>query len=963
MTKETEAKYKFEYFPRVCFRYVDDIFAVFDIKAISVPSADLENNHNQKKYTINRIPGGKLEISRLLCVLLIIGTILLAILIGLLAYFLIPANCTEDKLIANNEIEDRLPRNVEPTHYRLQLVPDFYNSSISGAVTISLNALEETDTIVFHVNDIMINSNSLSVRPTTGDSTPIEIESQEYENDYKYKVVLKDNLKKDTPYQLETKFVSKFNDHLMGMYKVQYNDSFGNDKYIANTQFAPTDARRVFPCFDEPSFKSKFTISIARSYNMTSLSNMPQQSSDISTEKEATYWDHYPETPKMPTYSVAFIISNFKQRPIVKSSISIWTRDDTSVQAQTEYAANIAPRILRYFENYFNISFALPKLSLVALPELGYTAMENWGLITFREDQLLYDPNNSIKSDKRNIAAILAHEIAHQWFGNLVTPKWWNDVWLNEGFATYFQYKGANHRIFHTFSISSTVIGACLIRMMNHFLGEETFKGGIIKYLKNHENGNVEHKNLLDSLTQEAHDNGILPENETVNDIMASWIEKPGFPVVTVVANYEKNQLFLSQKRFYFTSKNEESFWWVPLSFTTNKEADFSNAKPKFWLKGEQKITEDVQLDKWYLLNINQTGYFIVNYDEKNWRALSENIMTFPPNVRAQLIGDSMDLAKANLLGYEIPLQMIAKMAIYDSDIAPVPTTVALNKLKFLDEMLSGTSAFGNFEVFHETIFKDTYQKVNFDPKLDDFIKRTILEWSCRSPISKCAQTFMGHFRNLYFRHQNVEPALRPRVYCAAVMDGERNWAFMYQRYLFSTSFAERECTCRCLGMHQRQMVTVFKTSKECGKLLKQALVFGRKSRMSERYLDKLIDDSGIPSQEANGVFASVARNPIGTPIAFDFLRNNWNDLLNRYGDGFNILAEMVRSLAYNMNTEFQLNELKRFRDNIRANASTASFALDTTIETVRGNVEWMRKNYDHVDKWLTSYKNHFSSP
>ncbi|CAH1155226.1 unnamed protein product [Phaedon cochleariae] len=963
----------------------------------SVPTTvDLENNTNQKKYTINQPNHKGLVISRPLCALMAVGALLMALLAGLVVFFLVPRYCdgqtapeaiTEPRTpknlaingVVDGEVDERLPRSLEPTLYSIRIRPDFQNSSTSGTITMALHVLEETDEIIFHVRSITISPQSVVVKSKEPNSSPIPVKGQDYLKGDRYRIKLESKMEKKKLYDLDLEFEGELNGHLQGFYKSRYHDQAGHERVIASTQFSPTDARRAFPCFDEPSFKANFAISLARPRDMTTLANMPLANSSKLGNNSDWFWDSYPPTPKISTYLVAFMVSDLKPGSSSDASIKVWSRQ--SLLSQTSYAAQLAPKILRYFESYFDIKFPLPKIDVVAVPEFGFSAMENWGLITFRESSLLFDPIESTNDDKRTIATVLSHEIARQWFGNLVTPKWWDDLWLKEGFATYMEYKGVDYaqptwriedeflpceteramaadalassrpisfevknsrQIRQTFDDISYAKGASIIRMMNHFLGEETFKKGLINFLRKFNNSNADRNDLFASLTEEAHKSEILLKNETVKDIMTTWTERAGFPVVHCMADYEKNKLHIFQRRFYLTDKEEKSTWWIPLSFTafSPNGTNFSNTKPQFWLRGEYEIEESVDLTEWYLLNIDKTGYFIVNYDEKNWLSLVDHVMDLPPSVRAQLIADSTELARANLLSYHVPLKLIAKMAVLDEGIMFVPTWVALEKLKFLSDILSATPAFGLFEEYHRAIFKTTYERVTFEDPVDDYITRrirsTVLEWSCRSPDSRCAHESRTRFRQWMITGAKIAPNLREIVYCTAIREGgEIEWDFAYRKYLEVETPSEKNMLLDALG---------------CTRL----------RWLLSRYLGKLTNDTSIRIQDADRVFESVARNKIGTNIAFDFLRKNWNELLSHYGDGFNIVAKMIKSLAAQMSTEFQLSELKRFRDNIKENISTTSSAFDNAIETVKANVEWMEKNYHQVEQWLQKYKDHF---
>ncbi|XP_050507051.1 aminopeptidase N-like isoform X3 [Diabrotica virgifera virgifera] len=985
-------------------------------------SADLENNSNQKKYTVNQNGKQGVVIPRSLCALMAIGALLLAILVGLIVFFLVPRDCHATKspqalthqppqsasvlninsrgsssnnddtkaettiapIVTKVEVEQRLPRSIEPTHYRLRILPHFQNSTSEGSVTMTLNVLEDTNEIIFNSRSILIDEHSVSIRSTKPDSSLLEIKEQLYYEKEKYKIVLKEHLRKNEEYQLDLNFNGKLSGHLQGFYRIKYYDEYHRQRLIASTQFSPVDARSAFPCFDEPSFKANFQITIGRPADMLSLSNMPlAQKTPFSTNNSELWsWDEYPETPKMSTYLVAFMVMDFIKGAGDDPRMTFWARPQ--IAGNSAYAAQIGPKILSFYENYFGIKFPLSKIDIVAVPEFGFSAMENWGLITFREDVLLYDQQSSTNEDKRTTATILAHELAHQWFGNLVTPVFWNDLWLKEGFSNFLVYSGVNYaepkwmfaeefmlsenldamsedalqtsRPISFDNIQNTVQirqlfdpityrkGAAIVNMISNFLGEETFKTGLTNFLTKYSYKNADRNDLFASLTEEAHNRQILLPNETVKIIMDTWTERAGYPVIYAYADYEQNTLSLSQKRFLYRMRDEKSSYWVPLSFTTNVKPNYTDTFPKFWLKGEYETVQNVNLAdiKWYLLNLNQTGYFIVNYDERNWMSLVEAIMEVPTSIRAQLISDSMDLARANIISYDIPLRMIAKMAIRDNNIMFVPTAIAFEKLKYLSDILSSTPAFGFFESFHQTIFKESYKKVALEDPFDDYrtrrIRTTVLNWSCRSSETRCAHLSKIQFRQWMVGAKRVEPNLQQIVYCTALREGGQiEWDFAYKKYIEITSPTEKSTLLDALGCT-------------------------RHTWLLSRYVDKILNDPSIRIQDADRVFQSVANNKFGTQIAFDFLRTNWVALLKHHGDGFNVIAKMVKALGPQMNTEFQLSELIRFRDSIHSNSSSASEAIASTIETVRGNVEWMQKNYHQVEQWLRKNKNNFDT-
>ncbi|XP_044763232.1 aminopeptidase N-like isoform X2 [Coccinella septempunctata] len=963
-------------------------------------SVELDNNFNGRKYTVNS-SNNKVVIPRSICALLTLAAILLALLSALIVFLLVP-KCGQEQSDSQSlfsdkpsavaeEIDPRLPVELEPLYYKLNLVPDFQRQTIDGTVEIRLRANEDKYEVIFNVKDLRIDSNYTELRLANSNQT-VELEDQEQIPSERFRITTKEPLKKGETYVLVLKYDTDFNSHLLGIYNSRYFDGRNKKtKSLVSTQFSPIDARRGFPCFDEPSFKSIFSISIARPTSLSTVSNMPKKGDPQPFEDRKDWvWDHYEDTPPIPTYLVAFVISDFKSATASRPSTELWATQ--SFLSQTQYAADLLPVMINYLQSYLNVSFPVKKLDLVAIPEFGFGAMENWGLITFRESMLLFDRNNTSIEDQKNIAHVLAHELAHQWFGNLVTPKWWDDLWLKEGFSTYLSYLAVakahpkwtytqeifpneltkalendaylsseavskqiknNKQIRQIFGAGSYSKGACLVRMLNNFLTEPTFLKGVKYYLDRYKFKNADHKDLLKCFDDAAAENVNPFVNFTnVGDIMENWISKPGFPVLTITTNMETKAITIRQKRFSLEGSSDDTLWWVPISIATDLDPDFRDSSPKAWLQGES-ITLPVNFANWYIVNVNQTGYYMVNYDEQIWRALIKDIMNVPPLTRAQLIGDSMELAKANLLDYDIPLRLIANMAVNDKMIMFVPTLVAFNKLEFLSDMLINTPAFGLFENYHKTIFKDTYHTVDFSNTLDDYlslrIMKTVLEWSCRSVESRCAILAHSLYRKWMQGSIVIQPNVRHIVYCTAIRQGGKaEWDFAYHEYRRTNSPTEKNVLLDALGCTKQEWLL--------SRMLK-AILEGQTS-----YLNIVLDDEtySMRIQDADRIFESIANNKAGSQLAFNFLRRNWDDLREHLGEGFDILNKLILSIPKHMNTEFQLAELQKFKEELGDRIGHAGPALDRAIEIVRTKVVWMQKNYKSLEQWLYAHQDNF---
>ena len=509
----------------------------------------------------------------------------------------------------------------------------------SGHVNIKVKTTEKADNITLHINDIVIYENLVSLTDSTNDK-PIEVLGHAYDQDREF-YIIKADIEANHEYSIEINYQANLNDDLAGFYRSSYFDSIANEtKVIATSQMEATDARRALPCFDEPQMKAKFQVNIGRSQSMTSISNMPAKASGVPMLDQADFvWDQYQESLKMSTYLLAFVVSDFDYRTGLNlgTEFRIWSRKEAI--EETKYAADIGPKILKYYETYFNIPFPLPKQDMIAIPDFSAGAMENWGLITYRETALLHNPKMDSASRRIYVSTVVAHELAHQWFGDLVTMKWWDDLWLNEGFASYVETIGAAHveptaSILERFCIDNTYDtmdldsletshpisatvkhpdeineifdrisygkGASIIRMMNHFLTEEAFLKGVTDYLNAYTYDNAEQNDLWSFLTDAAHAKGTLDKELTVKEIMDTWTLQMGYPVVNVKRDYEKNTLEISQERYLSVDPNMEVRddhvyqWWVPITFDF-AGGDFAKTNNDYWLRpGQEALTIDL---------------------------------------------------------------------------------------------------------------------------------------------------------------------------------------------------------------------------------------------------------------------------------------------------------------------------------------------------------------------------------
>ena len=395
-------------------------------------------------------------------------------------------------------------------------------------------------------------------------------------------------LAKGSKAQLEMKFVGDLNDKMAGFYRSVYKNHDGTEGILATTQMQPTDARRAFPCFDEPALKAEFTITLIADKKLTCLSNMDVASeTDLDGGKKAVKFN---KSPRMSTYLVAFIVGelNYIETKEFRLPIRVYAPPNQVIE-HGRFSLDLAARTLAFYEKQFASEFPLPKMDMIAIPDFSLGAMENWGLITYRIVDLLFDEKTSGASTKERVAGVVQHELAHQWFGNLVTMDFWGGLWLNEGFATWMSWYSCNtfypewkvwesyvtdtlqgalsldslrsshpvevpikradevNQIFDAISYSK---GSCVLRMITKYIGEDKFIEGIRKYLNKHAYGNTQTSDLWEALSDAS--------GKDIGKVMDVWTKQVGYPVITVTENEKDNTIHVKQNRFLQTADVKE---------------------------------------------------------------------------------------------------------------------------------------------------------------------------------------------------------------------------------------------------------------------------------------------------------------------------------------------------------------------------------------------------------------------
>jgi aminopeptidase 2 len=471
-------------------------------------------------------------------------------------------------------------------------------------------------------------------------------------------------------------FTGVLNDNMAGFYRSSFEGADGSKKYIATTQMEPTDARRAFPCFDEPALKAEFTITLIADKHMTCLSNMDAVSEkDVegSSKKAVTFR----RTPLMSTYLLAFIVGELKciETHAFRIPVRVFATPDRDIE-HGRFSLDLAARTLEFYEKTFDSPFPLPKMDMVAIPDFSAGAMENWGLVTYRVVDLLFDEKTSGASTKERVAEVVQHELAHQWFGNLVTMDFWDGLWLNEGFATWMSWYSCNtfypewrvwqsyvtdtlqsalsldslrsshpievpvkradqiNQIFDAISYSK---GSCVLRMISQYLGEETFMEGIRRYLKKHAYGNTRTSDLWAALSDAS--------GKDVEGVMNIWTKNVGYPVITVTEDAKSKSIHVKQNRFLRTGdvkpEEDRTLYPVFLGLRTN-----DGVNEELTLLDREADFKVNNLD-FYKLNANHSGIYRTSYSQERLKKLGEAAKAglLSTEDRAGMIADAGALA------------------------------------------------------------------------------------------------------------------------------------------------------------------------------------------------------------------------------------------------------------------------------------------------------------------------------
>ncbi len=828
-----------------------------------------------------------------------------------------------------------LSQNFIPINYKIDFDVDLEALCFSGHEKIEIEIKKPSEFLV-------LNSTELQIKKclVNGSHAKFSLDEKREEMNVKLSRKMKGKI------ALYIEFEAPLQDSLAGFYKSTYRTGKGK-KYIATTQFEPADARRAFPCFDEPLMKATFDISITTLKSLKAISNMPVRREETTGKKKKHIFE---TTPKMSTYLVYLGVGDFE---FLKDKYTDRRTQGTSKHTDTEirfvavngnsrygkFAVECTKKFLEYFNNYFGVPYPLPKVDLIAIPDFGSGAMENWGAITFREIELLFDKKVNSSARKQRIAEVIAHELAHQWFGNLVTMKWWNDLWLNESFATWMSFKAVDsvfpewriwelfvdsrttgafyvdalksshpieatvqkpHELNEIFDSISYGKGANIIRMLENFLGEEMFRKGIVKYIKDNMFSNTETDDLWKALA--------FVSKKDIKKTMDTWTKNTGYPVL--FAHKKGKRILLSQKRFlYLAAKRKNVVWTVPLNF-------YSASKTFAALMSTQNFKINLKEEPiFYLVDKTKTGFYRVFYDDDSLASLKNSIGDIEPFDRWGIQSDLFAFSRAGLVKFVKYLDFIEAFIKEKNYLVCHDISEHLYK----GYELSGGELKEKTRSAAIEFYTNIIERLGFDPvegekESDATLRSTALIALGRIGHEKTLQEARKKFEN-----KNLHPDIRSAVYLLTALHGDKKiHNELFELYKKTNAPEEKR---RLIGA-----LASFSSTDLIRDTLNMAFSEHIKPQDLPVFLTRLFD------------------NPNATDMTWRWVKANWDKLDKLFGKGGNIklLERIVENFGVFYSEEYKKDIVKFFKARKHNHINKS---LSQAIESIEINMQFKKIN------------------
>lgn len=829
----------------------------------------------------------------------------------------------------------RLTTEFIPEHYSLSLVINRPGRSFSGTATVLGEVI---------ANKAILHAKGLSIQSITVNGRASEWQLGKDDE------LTVGNLKPGK-HIIVVGYTGKINDQLHGLYVCKYR-SGDTQKELLATQFESHYAREVFPCVDEPSAKATFDVTLTTEPGVTVLGNMPVKAQNSQKGKLVTSFE---TTPKMSSYLVAFVVGDLQKMSGKTDSgveVNVYATP-AQPAASLDFALEHAIKTIEFFNDYFGVPYPLPKSDQVALPDFSNGAMENWGLVTYRESTLLYNPTVTSIAAKQYIATVISHELSHQWFGNLVTMAWWDDLWLNESFATIMEYicvdalypewnvwldfntgesvyalrrdslagvQSVKVPVHHPDEIQSVFDGAIvyakgarLMQMLQHYVGDDAFKQGLKAYFEAHAYGNTTGADLWNALEQAS--------GKNVSELMDKWLAQSGFPVVKAKMN--GGNVELAQRQFLIgPDAPSDKLWPIPIG---------SPLKTLPELFTEKHAAYAIDTHKTFRLNTRDTAHYITNYSDELLNKILHEIKSGKADIteRAQIIKEQSLLVKSDESSSETLIDLLQSYTAETNEKVWGMVSGAIGDIKrFVDPNTAPEKALKKLAV---TLAEPLYSQLGWDQKLnespdDSMLRATIIGTMIYGEHP--AAISEARLRYATQKVDDMDAELRGLILIAEVRHGDTVKAIdnLLEIYRTSASVDIKQDIC-------------------------DAVCSTRDTKQIERLLALLQDTELIRTQDTAMWYARLLNNREGRELAWQWQQNNWDWIKTTFG-GDKSYDTFPRITAQILATREQLQQYTAFFEPMLTDTGLKR-AISVGINDITARVHMIESDKQAVEQRL----------
>ncbi|KAJ5109188.1 hypothetical protein N7456_005863 [Penicillium angulare] len=844
----------------------------------------------------------------------------------------------------------RLFKSVRPVHYDLTLEPDLETFVFHGHVKISIDILEDTNSITLHVVE-------LAVHDVWASDTEILPSNIQRDEDKQTISIYRDQpfLSRETA-TISMKFEGKLEDKLAGFFRSSFKDGNGEDQFIAVTHMEPTYARQVFPCFDDPGLKATFAVTVRAAEKFSCLSNMDIKSvRSLDNDKKEVVFNN---TPPMSTYLVTVVVGDLVviETDSYRVPVRLFAAAGTELDRLGKFGLDLSVKTLDFYDKEFESPYPLPKLDIVAVPDFT-------GLVLYNDARLLLDSASAPVQYQQQVAMLIFHELAHQWFGNLVTMEYWDGLWLNEGFADWMSFYACNafypewdarkmyvagglqrglaldglrsshpvqtpilgdSDIGQIFDDISYQKGACILTMVTRALGEDVFLRGVVEYLRRYAYSNARTEDLWIVLSETS--------GQDAAGIMEIWTRKVGFPVLTVTEDEKSKTVHIKQSRFLSTGDlqpdEDETIYPVPLAVRTKDGIDMD-----LTLKTREATIPLTDLD-FFKINANHSGFYRTSYSPERLKKLSEATSSsyFTVEDHVGLIADTAALAAA---GYQKTSSFLGLLDTLKQDTEPVVWSQALaslaairsawiqvpqtdDALKYLERQVIGNKANQLGWIISES-----------DSAVIRKFKTLLFYRAALAGDENVKKSAEDMFRQYNAGNQSsIHPDLREAVFSSVISTGGKDeYDAILDLYHAAQTSNERAYALAALG-HTRDPDLIQHTMTML---------------LNEVRLHEILIPLTTLSTHTNGISA-----------IWDWLTGNWPVIRERLMTGLVMLGRVIHVCTKGFTTEEKLQEVKIFFE--KSETQGLEKSVQQALDEIRTKSRWVERDSGDIDKWLEGF-------